>query len=216
MEHFIWLQTSIPVVTCFLRMRGKTFPIKNLFAIVTYLLVNLMSSLRTLRSPPWPGWPLWNICVTNNHGYVPFVVNTFLCFPPSWLITEFVTRLTRRVSVVEEELFDLPVCTPCFSGGRVTRSLVLCIFCRSLFVLLSLFFWPLCCLFVFDLRILITSLVSSNSSFNSEYPINIMFLYRQYFQLLLKHQHFLIRVSWIFISNKILCFLSGRKKLILM
>ena len=36
-------------------------------------------------------------------------------------------------------------------------------FCRSLFVLLSFFFWPLCCL-SFDLRILITPLVSSNSS----------------------------------------------------
>jgi hypothetical protein len=33
----------------------------------------------------------------------------------------------------------------------------------ELFVLLSLF-WPLCCLFFFDLRILITTLVSSNSS----------------------------------------------------
>ena len=29
-------------------------------------------------------------------------------------------------------------------------------FCRSLFVLLSFFFWPLCCLFFFDIRILIT------------------------------------------------------------
>ena len=38
------------------------------------------------------------------------------------------------------------------------------IFCRSLFVLLSLFFWPLCCLFFFDLRILITPFVSSISS----------------------------------------------------
>ena len=45
-----------------------------------------------------------------------------------------------------------------FSGIHVTRSFVLCvIFCRSLFVL---FFWPL----VFDLQILITPLVSSNSS----------------------------------------------------
>ena len=35
--------------------------------------------------------------------------------------------------------------------------------CRSLFVLLSLFFLPLCCL-SFDLRILITPLVSSNYS----------------------------------------------------
>jgi hypothetical protein len=34
-----------------------------------------------------------------------------------------------------------------------------------LFVLLYFFFWPLCCLFFFDIRILITHLVSSNSSF---------------------------------------------------
>ena len=38
-------------------------------------------------------------------------------------------------------------------------------FSRSLFVLLSLFFWPLCCLSFFELRILIAPLVSSNSSF---------------------------------------------------
>jgi len=33
-----------------------------------------------------------------------------------------------------------------------------------LFVLLYFFFWPLCCLFFFDIRILIVPLVSSNSS----------------------------------------------------
>ena len=33
-----------------------------------------------------------------------------------------------------------------------------------MFVLLYFFFWPLCCLFFFDIRILITPLVSSNSS----------------------------------------------------
>ena len=31
----------------------------------------------------------------------------------------------------------------------------MCMFCRSLFVLLYFFFWPLCCLFFFDIRILI-------------------------------------------------------------
>jgi hypothetical protein len=41
----------------------------------------------------------------------------------------------------------------------------MCMFCRSLFVLLYFFFWPLCCLFFFDLRILTTPLVSSNSSY---------------------------------------------------
>ena len=59
--------------------------------------------------------------------------------------------LTRRVSLVEREhLSSLPV----FSGVRVTRSLALCVY----FVdrCLSFFFWPLCCLFFFDIRILIT------------------------------------------------------------
>jgi hypothetical protein len=41
--------------------------------------------------------------------------------------------------------------------------LCICMFCRSLFVLLSFFFWPSCCLSFFDLRILITPVVSSNS-----------------------------------------------------
>jgi hypothetical protein len=50
-----------------------------------------------------------------------------------------------------------------FSGFCSTRSLVLYV-CfvdrRSLFVLSYFFFWPLCCLFFFDLQILITPLVS--------------------------------------------------------
>jgi hypothetical protein len=79
----------------------------------------------------------------------------------SWLITEFVTRLTRRVPLVEQELLTLPEhlsSPPVFSGVRVTRSLVLCV-CfvdRDLFlcilscghcVVCSSVFWPLCCLF---------------------------------------------------------------------
>jgi hypothetical protein len=40
----------------------------------------------------------------------------------------------------------------------------MCMFYRSLFVLLYFFFWSLCCLFFFNIRILITPLVSSNSS----------------------------------------------------
>ena len=51
---------------------------------------------------------------------------------------------------------------PVFSGVRVTRSLVLyaCFVDR-------LSFCPLCCLSFFDLRILITPLESSNSSYNN-------------------------------------------------
>jgi hypothetical protein len=54
-----------------------------------------------------------------------------------------------------------------FSEVLVTRSLVLCACfvdrCLSFF-----FFWPLRCLFVFDLQILITLLVSSHSSHNND------------------------------------------------
>ena len=83
-------------------------------------------------------------------------------------ITGFVTRLTRQVPLVEQELPILPEnlsSPPVFSGVRVTKSLVLCVcFVRSLFVLLYFSFWPLCCLSFVDLRIMITPLVSSNSS----------------------------------------------------
>ena len=94
-------------------------------------------------------------------------MNTFQSFPHSWLITGFVTRVTRQVPLVEQELPTLPehLSSPLgFSGVRVARSFVFCIiFCRSFFVL---FFWPLSCLSFFDLRNLITPLVSSNSTYN--------------------------------------------------
>ena len=50
-----------------------------------------------------------------------------------------------------------------FSEVCVTRFSFIRMLCRSLFVLLYFFIWPLCCLFLFDIRILITPLVSSNS-----------------------------------------------------
>ena len=63
----------------------------------------------------------------------------------------FVTRLTRRVPLVEQKLFTLPEhlsSSPVCSRVPVTRSLVLyvCLIYRSLFVLLYFFIWPLCCL----------------------------------------------------------------------
>ena len=106
--------------------------------------------------------------VTNDHGYVPLVVNTSRSFPHSWVITGFVTRLTWRMSLVKQDLLTLPEhlsLHPVFSGVRVTWSLVLyvCFVFRCL-SFCPFFFWPLPCLLFFDLRILITPLVSSNYS----------------------------------------------------
>jgi hypothetical protein len=78
---------------------------------------------KVVWSLPWHGWPLWNICVTNDHGYVPLVVSTFRSFPHSWHITGLVTNLTCRVSLVEQELLILQehLSSPLvFSGVPVT------------------------------------------------------------------------------------------------
>jgi hypothetical protein len=58
----------------------------------------------------------------------PLVVITSRSFPRSWFINGFVTRLTRRVPLVEQELLTLSeqMNSPSIlSGVRVTRSLVL-------------------------------------------------------------------------------------------
>ena len=47
-------------------------------------------------------------------------------------------------------------------------------FYRSLFVRFSFFFWPLCCLSFFDLRIMITTFVSSNYSYKLLFDIEIV------------------------------------------
>ena len=58
-----------------------------------------------------------------------------------------------------------PEFTPDFQWGSCYSIFsFICMFCRSLFVLLYFFFWPLCCLFFFDIWILITPLVSLSSS----------------------------------------------------
>ena len=81
-----------------------------------------------------------------------------------WIWAETTNRsLLTRVSLVEHQLLTLPEhlsSPPGFIGVRFTRSLVLYI----CFVDRCLSFWSLCCLFFFDLRILINPLVSSNSS----------------------------------------------------
>ena len=75
-----------------------------------------------------------------------------------------------RVSLMEQKLPTLLEhlnSHPVFSGIRVTRSLVLCV-CfvdRCLFF----YFWTLYCLPFIDIRILITPLVSSNSSSSRVY-----------------------------------------------
>jgi hypothetical protein len=51
-------------------------------------------------------------------------------FPHSWFIAGFITRLTRCLQMVEQDLLTLPEhlsSPPDFSGFRVTLSLALCV-----------------------------------------------------------------------------------------
>ena len=100
------------------------------------------------------------ICVTTDHGYVPFVVITIRSFPHSWLITGSVTRVPRRVPHVEQGLLTLPVnmSSPPFLVGFVLPNLSFSLQCfvnRYFSIWLSFFDWWL----------LITPMVSSNFSF---------------------------------------------------
>ena len=110
---------------------------------------------KVVRSPPWLCWPLRNICITNDHGYVPIDGSKSRSFPRSCLITVFVTGVTRQVPLVVQELIILPEhlgSTLVFSGVRFARSLVFCVlFCRSLFIVLS--FWILLYMYMYLLSI---------------------------------------------------------------
>jgi hypothetical protein len=66
--------------------------------------------------------------------------------------------------LVEQELLTLPEHLSSPPGFRVTRSLVLYVCFVNRCLSFVLFIWPLCCLFFFDIQILIAPLVSSNSS----------------------------------------------------
>ena len=104
-----------------------------------------------------------------DHGYVP-LINTSRSFPHSWLITGFLTRLTQRVPLVEQELPTFPehLSSPrLLVGSCYSIFSFMCLFCRQKSVPLYFFFWPLCCLFFFDVQILTTHLVSSNSSYET-------------------------------------------------
>jgi hypothetical protein len=69
------------------------------------------------------------ICVMNDHGYVPLVGSISRSSPHACLITEFVTRVTWWVSLVEQEGTALPE-NLCWLP---ILSLIFCVlFCRSL------------------------------------------------------------------------------------
>ena len=78
------------------------------------------------------------------------VYNTQSCsfMPYHRIVNKSNTNGTGTATPSGAHEFTLSLCNSIFS--------FVCMFCKSLFVLWSFVFWSLCCLFFFDIRILIT------------------------------------------------------------
>ena len=104
------------------------------------------------------------------------------------------------VSLVEQELIILPEhlsSAPLYRGVRIARSFVFFVlFCRSLLVHLSFFFWPLFFLSC-DVRLLITPLISSNFSFKRIWilPYDICFCILFVIYISLQYLHIRIYIK---------------------
>ena len=88
------------------------------------------SSLRKIYCRQYDLVDLWNICLNKWPWICSNCLNTSWSFLHSWLITGFVTRLTRWVPLAEQKLPAVPVhlsWPPVFSGVHVIRTLVLCV-----------------------------------------------------------------------------------------
>jgi hypothetical protein len=109
--------------------------------------------------------------------------NTSRSFPHSRLITGFATRLTRRVSLEDQELLTLPEHPsppPVFSEIPVTRSLVLCVCfvnrCFSfVFFLLVIVLW----LPLWYLQTLLTSNSSNKQGTTISFEADFVWIFSQ-------------------------------------
>jgi hypothetical protein len=98
--------------------------------------------------------------VTIDHGYVPIVVITIRCIHHY----DLAPGVSSGVGTAYPSGADGIIHS--FSGVRVARSIFGVVFCTLLFLLLSSFILPLYCMSFYNLRLLITPLLSIDLSYN--------------------------------------------------
>ena len=125
-----------------------------LIGISWYYLLKSIETTLTIQIPM--------LCSHHDYTYKLQLVNCILhfkCIP----FTESYKSSTHKQHSKAFRATYLSVNTPSLPlsswGSCYSIFRFICMFCRLLFVLLYFFFWPLCCLFFFDIRILITPLV---------------------------------------------------------
>ena len=200
--HFSFFSCLFNSCYCIFTMDGHYK--EYMITIIRYGIVLVLVLMTKIHEWPFLGvWFHFSFSFTHTHMTISFLSWCFMFIFLTWgkhfpVFSSFmtyyqVTRLTRRGPLVEQKLLTLPEhlrSPPVLSGVLVTRTLFLCVmFCRSLFVLLSFLFWPLCRLFV-DLRILITSMVSSNSSWDERWILKFRRNFRiKWRSVLLQKKH---------------------------
>ena len=105
-----------------------------------------------------------------------------------------------------------PWFTPGFKWGSCYSIFsFICMFSRSLFVLLYFFFWLLCCLF-FNIRFLITPLVTSNSSCELQKIVSALNIVEGWYFVIVNHFEKVLLNSFLFFKGKVwnLGFFMGR------
>jgi hypothetical protein len=141
-----------------------------------FLLVKLKSSLFTAAIVTWltvmeymcHKWP--RICSTCRKHFP--VLSSFMTYRRVCSLIN-ATGVTSGAGTAYPS--GAPEFIPDFQWGSCNSIFsFICMFYRSLFVLLYFFYLLLCCLFFFDIQILITPLVSSNSSRYSEHNLRIL------------------------------------------
>ena len=88
----------------------------------------------------------FRISLSDDHGFTPLVVVTFpSSFPLNDLLSDLSTRVIRMVPLLEQTLLTVLKHLSASSEFSMVRvSLLVCVvFCGSLFVFMSFFFWPL-------------------------------------------------------------------------
>ena len=103
--------------------------------------------------------PLWHL-----QTLFPSVVMVWLVFSPC----SFQARASFTFIVYQFTLMS-QLNSPRLFSSVCMMNLFCVLLCRSWFFLLSFFLWPMCCLSI-DLRIIITSLISSNSIYQTCIP----------------------------------------------
>ena len=121
----LWTETTfhsicLPFIAVFIQCNGSNCLLLSRSENLVTLLISYL--FHWTWNKDYIVWPLLQLDLLHTLTYIPT--------PRTKLITGFVTRLTRRVPLVEQKLFILPEhlsTPPGFSEVCVARSLVLCV-----------------------------------------------------------------------------------------